>query len=256
MLELTHRRRLLDVLFDFFLIVIAYYIAFLARYGLRMDAARLAVFLASLPLALACAYLAFYIFGVYRSVWRYVDFEDLRGYLQASLGAGILFAAVIFGLDTTHWVSWTHNFSHVLLALFGVFLFLGLVLSRSSFKILDQLAAKRVQADDQPVLIAGAGDAGEMALRWISMNPQLKYRPIGFLDPDPMLTGRHIHGIEVLGDLDRLAAILDHKEAVGVIIALNEGNTPWQADLLAICQAHGCWIRRLRLEFEEVDSVT
>ncbi len=256
MLELTHRRRLLDVLFDFFLIVIAYYIAFLARYGLRMDNARLAIFLASLPLALACAYLAFYIFGVYRSVWRYVDFDDLAQYLQASLGAGILFAAIIFGLDLTGWVSWTHNFSHVLLALFGVFLFLGLVLSRSSFKFLDQLAAKRVQADDHPVLIAGAGDAGEMALRWIGMNPQLKYRPIGFVDPDPMLSGRHIHGIEVLGDLDRLAAILDHKEAEGVIITANEGNAPWQADLLTICQAHGCWIRRLRLEFEEVVSVT
>ena len=97
------------------------------------------MYLASLPLALACAYLAYYLFGVYRGVWRYVDFDDLARFLQASLGAGILLAAIIFGLDSTGWVTWTRSFSHVLLALFGVFLFLGLVLSRSSFKFLDQL---------------------------------------------------------------------------------------------------------------------
>lgn len=256
MLELTQRRHLLDVVLDFFLIGIAYYLAFLIRYSLRMDAARLTVYLESLPLALACAYLTLYIFGVYRGVWRYVDFDDLARFLQAALGAGILMAAIIFGLDSTGWVTWTHKYSHLVLALFGVFLFLGLVLSRSSFKFLDQLAAKRVQEDEQLVLIVGASDAGEMALRWISMNPQLKYRPLGILDPDPLLAGRHIHGIEVLGDVERLPAILEDSHAVGVIVTGVDGNAPWLAELVQVCQQHGCWLRRLRLEFEEIDSLT
>jgi UDP-GlcNAc:undecaprenyl-phosphate GlcNAc-1-phosphate transferase len=256
MLELTYRRHMLEVILDFFLIGIAYYLAFLARYGLRMDAARLAVYLASLPLALACAYLVLYIFGVYRGVWRYVDFDDLARYLQAALGAGILLAAFIFGLDSTGWVTWTRAYSHVLLALFGVFLFLGLVLSRSSFKFLDHLATKRVQQDEQSVLIVGAGDAGEMALRWISMNPQLKFRPLGFIDPDPLLAGRHIHGIEVLGDLKRLPAILESSQAVGVIVTGVDSDALWLAQLAQVCQEHGCWLRRLRLEFEVVDFFT
>ena len=250
MLELTYRRRILEVILDFFLIGMAYYLAFLARFGLRMDAARLGVYLASLPLALACAYLSMYIFGVYRGVWRYVDFDDLARFLQASLGAGILMAAVIFGLDSTGWVTWTRAYSHLLLAMFGVFLFLGLVLTRSSFKFLDHLASQRVQQDEQPVLIVGAGDAGEMALRWISMNPQLKYRPLGLIDPDPLLAGRHIHGIEVLGDLKRLPAILESSQAVGVIVAGGDGDALWLAQLAQVCREHGCWLRRLRLEFE------
>jgi UDP-GlcNAc:undecaprenyl-phosphate GlcNAc-1-phosphate transferase len=256
MLELTYRRRILEVILDFFLIGMAYYLAFLARFGLRMDAARLGVYLASLPLALACAYLSMYIFGVYRGVWRYVDFDDLARFLQASLGAGILMAAVIFGLDSTGWVTWTRAYSHLLLAMFGVFLFLGLVLTRSSFKFLDHLASQRVQQDEQPVLIVGAGDAGEMALRWISMNPQLKYRPLGLIDPDPLLAGRHIHGIEVLGDLKRLPAILESSQAVGVIVAGGDGDALWLAQLAQVCREHGCWLRRLRLEFEMVDFLT
>jgi UDP-GlcNAc:undecaprenyl-phosphate GlcNAc-1-phosphate transferase len=256
MLELTYRRRILEVILDFFLIGMAYYLAFLARFGLRMDAARLGVYLASLPLALACAYLSMYIFGVYRGVWRYVDFDDLARFLQASLGAGILMAAVIFGLDSTGWVTWTRAYSHLLLAMFGVFLFLGLVLTRSSFKFLDHLASQRVQQDEQPVLIVGAGDAGEMALRWISMNPQLKYRPLGLIDPDPLLAGRHIHGIEVLGDLKRLPAILESSQAVGLIVAGGDSDALWLAQLAQVCQEHGCWLRRLRLEFEMVDFST
>ena len=253
MLELTYRRRLLEVILDFFLIGIAYYLAFLARFGLRMDAARLAVYLGSLPLALACAYLAYYLFGVYRSVWRYVDFDDLARFLQASLGAGILLAAVIFGLDSTGWVSWTRSYSHLLLVLFGVFLFLGLVLSRSSFKFLDHWINKRVQQDEQLVVIVGASDAGEMALRWISMNPQLKYRPLGFIDADPLMAGRHIHGIEVLGDMKQLPDILVSSQVVGVIVAGANSDPLWLAQLALVCQEHGCWLRRLRLEFETVD---
>jgi len=256
MLELTYRRHMLEVILDFFLIGIAYYLAFLVRFGLRMDSARLAVYLASLPLALACSYLTLYLFGVYRGVWRYVDFDDLARYLQAALGAGILLAAVIFGLDSTGWVTWTHAYSHVQLALFGVFLFLGLVLSRSSFKFLDQIARRHVQKDDQAVLIVGAGDAGEMALRWISMNPQLKYRPLGLIDPDPLMAGRHIHGIEVLGDLKRLPAILESSQAVGVIATEVDNDELWLAQLAQMCQEHGCWLRRLRLEFEVVDLLT
>jgi UDP-GlcNAc:undecaprenyl-phosphate GlcNAc-1-phosphate transferase len=253
MLELTYRRRLLEVILDFFLIGIAYYLAFLTRYGLRMDTARLAVYLNSLPIALACAYLAYYFFGVYRSVWRYVDFDDLARFLQASLGAGILLAAIIFGLDSTGWVNWTNAFSHVLLALFGVFLFLGLVLSRSSFKFLDLLATKRVQQDEQLVVIVGASDTGEMALRWISMNPQLKFRPLGFIDADPLMAGRHIHGVEVLGDLTQLPGILESSPAVGVIVTGMDSDALWLAQLAQVCQEHGCWLRRLRLEFEMVD---
>ena len=102
-------------------------------------------------------------------------------------------------------------------------------------------------------MIVGAGDAGEMALRWISMNPHLKYRPLGIVDPDPLLAGRHIHGIEVLGGLERLSAILERTQAVGVIVAGIDGDALWLTQLVQVCQEHSCWLRRLRLEFEMVD---
>jgi UDP-GlcNAc:undecaprenyl-phosphate GlcNAc-1-phosphate transferase len=250
MLELTYRRRIFEVVLDFFLICIAYYLAFLTRYGLSMDAAKLELYLQSLPLALASTYLSFYAFGVYRGVWRYVGVSDLVRYFQAALGSLALLASSIFLIDRLDLVNWTSLYSHIVVLLFGAFLFLFLASSRSSFKALDRLAYKRVREDDERVLIYGAGDAGEMALRWILMNPEIKFRPVGFLDDDPFMAGRQIHGVEVLGGWEQLEAILQRHQVEGVILASQDVIESSPGELAAACQKYGCWVRALRLEFE------
>jgi UDP-GlcNAc:undecaprenyl-phosphate GlcNAc-1-phosphate transferase len=256
MSELTYRRRLLEVILDFGLISLAYYLAFLARYaaaraqGPMMNEARLELYLQTLPLALACGYLAFFLFGVYRGVWRYIDLGDLMRYVSAALGSAALLAASLFALSSTQLAPWASRVSVLLLFLFAVFLFLGLAATRSSFRLLDRIAKKHVRPAGQPVLIIGAGDAGEMAARWILMNPELDYRPVGFLAEDPLLSGRQIHGVAVLGGLAQLEAVLLRQPVAGVILA---GVDQELVDLIPVhrlCQAHGCWVRTLKLDFE------
>jgi hypothetical protein len=115
------------------------------------------------------------------------------------------------------------------------------------------------------VLILGAGDAGEMALRWIQMNPDLHYRPVGFLDSDPYMAGKQIHGVQILGNLEQLAMVLEARQIQGVVMTSglsgNNGTagTPGVdgtngeygvEEILAVCRQRGCWVRTLRLEFE------
>lgn len=261
MTELTYRRRLLDVILDFGLISIAYYLAFLARYagastrGLMMNETRLELYLLSLPLALASSYLAFVIFGVYRGVWRYVDLGDLLRYIQAALGSAALLAASLFVAGSTDLTPWAGNIPGFLLILFALFLFLGMAASRSSFRFLDRVAMKRSRSTEQPVLIVGAGDAGEMAVRWILMNPDLNYRPVGYLDDDPYISGRQIHGVPVLGGLLQLEDILVRYRITGVILAGVQPGSINQGSLYQACRAHGCWVRMLRLGFEELPQL-
>jgi UDP-GlcNAc:undecaprenyl-phosphate GlcNAc-1-phosphate transferase len=215
-----------------------------------MNEARLELYLQSLPLALACGYLAFFIFGVYRGLWRYIDLGDLIRYVSAALGSAALLAASLFALSSTQLAPWASRISIFLVFLFSVFLFLGLAASRSSFRLLDRISRRHVRPAGQPVLIIGAGDAGEMAARWILMNPELDYRPVGFLDEDPLISGRQIHGVAVLGGLAQLEAVLQRQPVAGVILA---GVQPELVDLSSIhriCLAHGCWVRTLKLDFE------
>jgi UDP-GlcNAc:undecaprenyl-phosphate GlcNAc-1-phosphate transferase len=248
MLELTFKRRLLEILLDFFLIGIAYYLAFLTYYGFMMNAARLEHFLQTLPIALGAAYLSFYTFGVYRGVWRYIGVDDLVRYFQASLGGVVLVAAVVLIFYSNE------GFSPVLFLLFALYLLLGLAASRSSFRILDLISGYQARPAEERVLIYGADDAGEMALRWILMNPHLQFRPVGFLDDDPFKVGRQIHGVEVLGGMDSLDLILENRQIDGMIVTSSMlGDGVFEEKIISTCRRRGCWVRNLRLEFELVE---
>lgn len=253
--DLTYRRRIFEVGLDFIVISLAYYLAFLGRYGLVMNAEHLEVYLQTLPLALASSTLAFFAAGVYRGIWSYIDLDDLLRFIQAALGGAALTAALIFIFSSTELAPWGDRFPRSVAVFFALFLLLGLTATRLSFRSLDWLRDRRVRPDEQPVLIYGAGNAGELALRWIRSNPQLNYRVIGFLDDDPLRSGRLIHGIEVLGSGDQLEQILESKQVAGVILTIDDEKGTKSLEIASRCKAScSCWVRSLRWEFSLVDS--
>lgn len=245
--ELTFKRRLIEVLLDFFLIGILYYLSVLMVFSLSAGERLLAFFLSTIPYALAATYLSFFIFGVYRSVWRYVGLNDLIRYALAASGAGIL-TAIVTGIS--------FNFQEIpwgIFLVFAVFLVLGVSATRSSFKLLDHLSIHQGRQSGERILICGAGDDGEIAARWIQMNPMYAYQPVGYLDSDPYKIGRQIHGIEVLGLPEQLEHLLEDRSIAGII--LTESFRAEYGDiqeLYRIARAQGCWVRVLRLEFEPI----
>ncbi len=246
-MNFTVRRHLIEVSLDFFLIGIVYYLAVLVNFGLSAGSQLLQFFLATFPHALAGTYLSFFSFGVYRSVWRYVSLEDLVRYGVAALGAGS-FTAILVWLAVRPQVEiWK------VCLIYALFLLLGLAITRYSFRFLDHLSVSQTRLTGERVLICGAGDAGEMAVRWIEMNPGFTYLPVGFIDLDPLKNGRQIHGIEVLGQPDQLDHILESRSVAGII--LTQPFTSEYPDiplLLATARAQRCWVRILHLEFESL----
>lgn len=247
MLNLTYRQHLLEVIFDFFLIALVYYLAFLTRYGLVMNTTFLNFYLASLPLAWASTYLSFILFGVYRGDWHYVGLDDLLRFAKSSLGVIALMTIAVWRIYSFQ------TYSLVIIVWFSLYLFLALSASRSSFKVLDRVYARRVKPHEERVLICGADDSGELALQWIQMNPQIGYRPIGFLDDDIYKNGRHIHGVEILGNLNQLERILEEKQINGVIVTADVlKRSEVLEKIIVACRSRGCWVRTLHLELELV----
>ena len=72
----------------------------------------------------------------------------------------------------------------------------------------------------EPVLIIGAGDAGNSIVRELNNNPRATYSPVGFIDDDPKKYGKKIHGIPVLGGMSDLAQLAAQCEVSTVIIAI------------------------------------
>ncbi len=248
MADLTYKRRLLEIGLDLMLIGVAYYLAYWTRYGLDMTAQSMALFLRSWPLALGAAYVSYYLIGVYRGVWRYVGFNDLLRYVRGALAAALLTWLA------TRLIYPGGDFTADVFLLFAVYLLLGLAASRSSFQVLDRLYSfQRGRKGQVNVLICGAEDAGEMALRWVLRDTSMGYYPVAMLDDDAYKWGRSIHGVDVVGGMDCLDEVLDSRDVGGVIVTMPDflGSEAGKR-LLQICKKRDVWVRQLRLAFEPV----
>ena len=142
------------------------------------------------------------------------------------------------------------GFPPIIILLYALFLFLGLVATRSTFKILNIFTYQQHNKPEEKVLIYGAGDTGEIALRWILMDPQINYQPIGIIDNDPLMKGRQIHGVEVVGGIEELDRLIIENQICGVIFASKDRTSNIQAKISDICRQRGCWLTSLRLELE------
>src|SRR5262245_51968323 len=76
-LDISYKRRVLEVLLDLVLIIVCYYLAYGLRFEFNMPRQFFLRFEQSLPITVAMTMTAFFYEGVYRGFWTYVSTEDL-----------------------------------------------------------------------------------------------------------------------------------------------------------------------------------
>ncbi len=250
MVGLTVRGRIIEVAFDLILISIAYYLAFFVHFGSDASIINMDIFVNNLPLALAGVSISLFGFGIYRGVWQFVQLGDLARYAIAVLGGVLLvaFASLLLYPAT--------ELPLRVFGLFAIFLFLGLSISRSSFRLLDQIYNQQLRppTENYPVLIFGADDLGVLALQWLAQTPELHFRVVGFLDDDPFKYGRQIHGVTVLGSEQQLEQILSRHKVEGIIFSSESQYRAFAAQPAKdLCSQKGIWLRRIRITFDAIE---
>jgi UDP-GlcNAc:undecaprenyl-phosphate/decaprenyl-phosphate GlcNAc-1-phosphate transferase len=245
-INLTFKRRIFELIFDLLLIGVSYYLAFWTRFSLNMTTLSMSLFLRSWPVILVITYGSFFLFKVYRGVWRYIGINDLIRYASAAFVSGAAAWMVIKLIFPNQ------PYSGDVFLLYILYLLIGLSASRSSFLILDRFYNRQISTKvKENVLLYGAEDAGEIALRWIERNPKIGYCVVGFLDDDSLKWGSNIHGVNILGDLSKLEQYIQDKQVSGVIATSdNLMSSAGGEKLVSVCREKGIWLRVLHLEFE------
>jgi FlaA1/EpsC-like NDP-sugar epimerase len=101
------------------------------------------------------------------------------------------------------------------------------------------------------VLIVGAGDGGRLLLRELMKNPELGYRPVGFVDDDPRKQHMRVdRGLEVLGTTAELAEVLEDVEPDEVLIAVPSAPGTMRARVVSACRDYGVPVRTMPTVFE------
>ncbi len=223
-----HKRRIAEVVVDLAIIGLSYLSAFLLRFEGVISPQNQQLILDSLPVLIGLKLLSFFLFGLYRGVWRYVSLNDLVAISKAIVVGQV--AAILFFVYSFRF----EGYSRSVFIIDGL---LSLVLVAGSRVILRVFREFFISLGEQGrrILIMGAGDAGELALREIRNNRRLNYKLIGFIDDDRKKKGTLIHGVPVLGTRHDLMSVAKREGVGEVLIAIPSVSDNQLAEVYETC---------------------
>jgi FlaA1/EpsC-like NDP-sugar epimerase len=240
------------LLIDAVLVAAAYIGAYLLRYEMQLPAFEWQRIIRILPYLLVLKISCFFLFGLYRGMWRYTSLEDLKRVVKATIFSSlILILAVLYVFHFHGYSRAAYVLDWLLTILFvgGVRIGVRLLLTNNiaSFWML----AKKSPLDKR-MLIIGAGAAAEKAVREIIENPALKLKPIGFLDDDPQKQGKAIHGILILGAVDEIGQLREGFDEI--LIAIPSANGEQMRRIVKFCEETGKRFRTMSNIGELIDG--
>lgn len=246
LLELTYKRQLILVILDFGLVAFAYYLSYRLRFDAYEFPIFFQVFLRSLPAVIACKLTAYFAIGVYRGIWGHMSSNDVQVYLKAStLGTLLSVVAVTF----------VYRFEAFSKGIFIIdwLLATALLLGSRGFYRLAGDFMKRKALNGERVLIYGAGRGGEILLREILNNPSLKISPVGFIDDDPLKTGKKLQGYPVLGTFDQLENLHERQPIGTLLVSFNHQSSADLDGARKFCHRHKVALKQFSVCIEPVD---
>ena len=270
----VHRHALPQLLVDGVLVALAYFLAFRLRfadgfngsnhrYQHLLDASILWVVVVTLVVLAA--------FGLYQRLWKYVGQRDYEAVVKGLVSSTLVIVGVITLLhpvqtppgfvshgDTFRVVSEAVTLPASVISLFFLLQMALLVAARFLVHLVVEgrvrsVRSFRVGKGAGEVLVVGGGQGGRLVVRELLRNPQLRLRPVGFVDDDPRKQGiKDEHGLNVLGttsaaDLNR---ILDEVEPDEVLIAIPSAPGTLRARVVTACRARGIPVRTTPTVFE------
>jgi FlaA1/EpsC-like NDP-sugar epimerase len=208
-----------------------------------------------LPLLILVKMTGFYLFDLYRGMWRYVSIGDLYRVIQASsIGSAALVLLVSFsqGLRGYSRSVFVIDWFLTLLFIAGNRLSIRLLLAgfgSNGYSVLEKIRGflfKPGKGDGKiHLLIIGAGDNGEKICREILYNARLPYRVVGFLDDDPGKTGKEIHCIPVLGGVKDFSEIVKRMKIQEVLSTIVSSKSQQIRTIVSLCRDGGIKFRVL-----------
>jgi FlaA1/EpsC-like NDP-sugar epimerase len=212
----VNRHRIWQLIADGFLIALAWWLAFELRFDQGVPRYYDTLFRRTVLIVVAIQLVVFVLFRFYDRWWRYVSIRDMWSAVRGVTVACVVASLTVYFFSPVAQVRLPRS-----VAIMDWLLLLGLICgTRLLARSVIERPGMGLVARGKEVLIAGAGDAGQLVIREMQRNRQLGYTPIGLIDDDPRKKNLRIHGVRVLGTTDELAHILRDNRPDEVLIAI------------------------------------
>ncbi len=221
---------------DVVLILLSFTIAHFLRFGLQKGTGVWIYGLGSiLPWAVLVRLPIFLSMGFYHVLVRHISLYDIKRVIQ---GVALSSGALVL---TAYFLGLTFGYGRTVFIIDWFCLTTLLVGFRAGAKVLHRRYRLRPAADEvrQPVLIWGAGDCGELCLRYLRKERQPGYEVVGFIDDHPLKRGKRLQGVKILGNRHQLALIKELYQVQAIFIAIRSANPGEQQQRLKLCLEAG-----------------
>ncbi len=248
LINLSHKRRIFEVILDACLISLCYYGAYFLIFGPFENTEAWSLFVKTLPILIVIKLFTFLAVGVYRGIWRYTGLNDSITFFKGiviSSAFSILAILLLYRFE---------GFSRTVFFVDALLLLVALAGSRLAFRFFRQLLPNPSNGELQrKVLIYGAGDGGEMLLRELENNPDWNYKPVGFVDDDPLKKGKVIRGLKVFGGNGSLQTICLENGIEEILLSFRNVSPERLREVREICMKTEVSLKQAQLKIEPID---
>jgi len=212
--RLRPHREPLSLIVDAAMVMLAWNATYLFRLGFERWLSARPSYDAWVLLGVVVVYLlAFVVAKVPQSMWRFSGFGEVKRLTLACLGAGLVSAVGVMGLQLV-------QVPRAVLALHPIVTLMAVCVVRIGYRMLYEHSRARItggEAEVRRALVLGAGEAAKRLLAGIH---QQGWIVLGLLDDDPTKQGARIAGVPVLGPLEAVRDKGVRGAATHLIIAL------------------------------------
>ena len=215
-------RRAFLFLVDAVIVAFSFYFALLLRADGAVEATwwphNRALLYHNLPWIVAVYLVCFLAGGLYSILWKYAGERDLIR-LAGMIGVPTV---IVYLVNRTLIHGVLFNSANVMAS---VFIFLLVGGSRLAWRLFlnhplgERLRGNTNKDPNRPVMIVGAGEAGNWAINVCKTN-DLYGHPVVAVDDDPAKLNQTIHGVPVKGTLEEIPALCEKYNIQGIIIAI------------------------------------
>lgn len=244
MLERWNTTAVLLVLYDIFAVSVAYFFALWLRFDCRFSEIPreyLISWASFAPIHALVSVAVFEIMHLYRSIWIFASFAELKRTGMASVFLAVFHTVgitVLFGrMPISYYIIGAAvSFVLVLAARFG-YRFLTLERNHLKRKMQKNMASR--------VMIIGAGSAGQMILRDLHNSGELNDLACCIIDDDKAKWGCFIDDVPVVGGRDDILFNVEKYEIDKIFLAIPSATAEQRRDILDICKETDCELKNL-----------
>ena len=226
----TKFRTALAFLHDILASAAAWVVAFWLRFNLDLPQPYLTMMLDTLLWVVPGQAAIFWLFGLYRGIWRYASTPDLKRIVFA-VGISALAVSAIFMMLQT-------PVPRSVLILDPVLLVMIMGGSRFAYRMWkEQTFSAITGAQREPVVVIGAEEAAVNLIKELSRSTQ--WRVAAVFDDDAAKIGRQLQGVSVVGAVRDLPLHVERLGVQNAIIAMPAASHTTRRNAVQICRDAG-----------------